>query len=56
MQGINDYFKDFKSDDNGKNSEGTSLSYGKNLPSIETIISESLKIKISEEYMSELKL
>lgn len=56
MQAINEYFKDFKGEDNGTTMEGSSMKYGKNLPSIETIITESLKIKISEELMSELKI
>jgi len=47
LSGVNDYFKSFKDDEFGKS---------KNLPPIETIISESLKIKISEEWLDELKL
>lgn len=46
MGGINDYFKAFK----GEESTVSAL-----LPSFETIIAESLKIKISEERLHQLK-
>lgn len=45
---VNDYFKSFKDDDSGKSS--------KLLPSFETIISESYKVKINEEWLDELKV
>lgn len=53
MQGINEYFKDFKiaeslSDDSPPMREST-------LPPIDAIIAESFKVKINREWMEELK-
>ena len=47
MGGINDYFKSFKGEENTANAL---------LPSFETIIAESLKVKISEERLQQLKI
>ena len=46
MGGINDYFKSFK----GEDATVSAL-----LPSYETIISESLKVRISEERLEQLR-
>ena len=49
MGGINDYFKSFKGDESG----GTVNSL---LPNFETIIQESLRVKISLERLHQLKV
>lgn len=46
ISGVNEYFKAFKDQDD---------SVGGNLPPFETIISESLKIKINDEWLDALK-
>lgn len=47
MGGINDYFKSFKGD------EGTVNAL---LPNFETIISESLKVRIAEDRLNQLRI
>ena len=47
MGGINDYFKSFKGE------EGTLNAL---LPSYETIIAESLKVRIAEDRLNQLKI
>ena len=47
ISGVNEYFKGFKDDE----SNGA----GENLPPVETIIAESLKVKINEEWLDALK-
>lgn len=49
ISGVNEFFKTFK-DEEG--SGGSS----KNLPEFEKIIKESLKVKISEEWLDEMKI
>lgn len=46
IQGVNDYFKSFKDDDQLN---------GKLLPPTEQIISESFKVKLNEDWIDELK-
>lgn len=46
ISGVNDFFKSFKDEATGQ---------AKNLPKIESIIKESLKVKISNEWLDELK-
>ena len=46
IQGVNDYFKSFKDDENSSN---------KLLPPIEVIIDESYKVKIDNDWLDELK-
>jgi hypothetical protein len=55
ISGINEYFKAFKDDENPAGSGGANYQPHKLLPDHETIIKESLKIKISDELLDELK-
>lgn len=54
MQGINEYFKDFKITES-LNSD-TPSSRQSTLPPVETVIQESFKVKINREWMEELKI
>jgi len=45
IQGVNEYFKSFKDEENNN----------KLLPPIETIIDESYKVKIDNDWLDELK-
>jgi hypothetical protein len=56
LSGINDYFKSFKDDDNHQTASpqaGAPFAHKSLLPPIETIISESLKIKLNEEFLDQ---
>lgn len=48
ISGVNDYFKSFKDDESG--------GFTKLLPPIETIIHESLKVRINDDRLDELRL
>lgn len=55
MQGVNDYLKSFK-DDEKVAYQGLSAKVSKSLlPPVEKIIEESLKVRLNEEYLDNLK-